>query len=76
LNQERITGGCQCGAVRYALHAAPTTLVPELDEFAAAIKENRLPTVTVADSRLVLRVLDAVMKSGRSHQPVMLATRS
>ena len=48
-------------------------LVPELQEFAASIMEKRSPSVTVADGRRVLRVLDAVIKSGRSLQPVALS---
>jgi phthalate 4,5-cis-dihydrodiol dehydrogenase len=48
-------------------------LVPELEEFASAIRERRAPLITIADGRRVLRVLDAVMKSGRSNQPVRLS---
>ena len=47
-------------------------LVPELEEFASAVQERRAPTITSADGRRVLRVLDAVIKSGRSNQPVLL----
>jgi predicted dehydrogenase len=47
-------------------------LVPELEEFASAVQERRPPMITIADGRRVLWVLDAVMKSGRSHQPVLL----
>jgi predicted dehydrogenase len=43
-------------------------LVPELAEFAAAIQESRQPAITASDGRLVLRVLDAVVKSGRTGQ--------
>ena len=48
-------------------------LVPELQEFAAAIMEKRPSSTTFADGRRVLRVLDAVFKSGQSHQPVALS---
>jgi predicted dehydrogenase len=48
-------------------------LVPELEEFAAAIKERRQPAITVGDGRRVLKVLDAVAKSGRKGIPVRLA---
>jgi predicted dehydrogenase len=47
-------------------------LVPELEEFADAIKENRRPSVTASDGRRVLRVLDAVVTSGKSGRPVSL----
>jgi predicted dehydrogenase len=45
-------------------------LVPELEEFAAAIHEKRPPAVTATDGRLVLQVLDAVVESGRTGRPV------
>jgi predicted dehydrogenase len=41
-------------------------LVPELEEFASAIQEKREPAVTVADGRWVLKVLDAVVESGKT----------
>jgi predicted dehydrogenase len=47
-------------------------LVPELEEFRSAIQERRAPLITIEDGRHVLRVLDAVMKSGRTNQPVLL----
>jgi len=47
-------------------------LVPELQEFAAAVQEQRLPSITASDGRRVLRVLDAVAESGRSGQVVAL----
>ena len=47
-------------------------LVPELDEFAAAINGKRPPSITIADGRRVLRVLDAVAASGRSGVAVAL----
>jgi phthalate 4,5-cis-dihydrodiol dehydrogenase len=45
-------------------------LVPELEEFAAAIQENRQPAITAADGRLVLKILDAVAESGRTGRSV------
>ncbi len=47
-------------------------LVPELEEFAAAIQESRSPAVTASDGRRVLRVLDAVHTSGETGVPVSL----
>jgi predicted dehydrogenase len=47
-------------------------LVPELEEFASAIREQRPPAITAADGKHVLRVLDAVVESGRSGQIVQL----
>ncbi len=41
-------------------------LVSEVEEFAAAIQENRQPAITAADGRQVLKVLDAVVESGRT----------
>jgi predicted dehydrogenase len=68
-----------------AAYAQPTTirpglrgdpimmmLVPELEEFAVAIQEKRQPSITATDGRQVLKVLDAVMKSGRTGRPVPL----
>jgi predicted dehydrogenase len=46
--------------------------IPELEEFAAAIQEERQPAITVADGRRVLKVLDAVLESGRMGKPVTL----
>lgn len=45
-------------------------LVPELEEFAQAIKENCQPAITAADGRQVLKILDAVVESGRTGKPV------
>lgn len=45
-------------------------LGPELEEFGAAIQENRQPAITAADGRQVLKVLDAVVKSGRTGRPI------
>jgi predicted dehydrogenase len=47
-------------------------LVPELEEFAAAVRERRQPAITVEDGWRVLRVLDAVVESGRAGRPVVL----
>jgi predicted dehydrogenase len=47
-------------------------LVPELEEFAAAIQENRQPSITITDGRRVLKVLDAVVDSGQTDKPVRL----
>ncbi len=48
-------------------------LVPEVEEFAAAIQENRPPSVTATDGRRVLQVLDAVLESGRAGRPVSVS---
>jgi predicted dehydrogenase len=45
-------------------------LVPEVEEFAAAIQENRHPAITASDGRQVLKVLDAVTESARIRGPV------
>jgi predicted dehydrogenase len=47
-------------------------LVPELEAFAAAMSEGRQPTITVADGRQVLHILDAVTESGRIGRPIAL----
>ena len=47
-------------------------LVPELEEFAAAIQEQRTPAITIGDGRRVLRILDAIIQSDRCRQPVSL----
>jgi predicted dehydrogenase len=47
-------------------------LVPELEEFAAAIRERRPPAITAADGRRVLQLLDAAVESGRSGSPTKL----
>jgi predicted dehydrogenase len=47
-----------------------TMLVPELEEFAAAILEPREPSVSATDGHRVLRVLDAVVAADRSGAPV------
>jgi len=48
-------------------------LIPEVEEFAAAIQEVRQPAITVTDGRQVLKVLDAVFESGRTGYPVTLS---
>ena len=48
-------------------------LVPELEEFASAINARRPPMITATDGRRVLKVLDAVIASGRCGQPVVLS---
>jgi predicted dehydrogenase len=45
-------------------------LIPELKEFAAAIREKRQPAITATDGRQVLKVLDGVFRSGRTGRPV------
>jgi predicted dehydrogenase len=50
-----------------------TMLVPELEEFASAIIEQREPSIGAADGRQVLRVLDAVVAADRSGAPVRTA---
>src|SRR5205807_1444092 len=47
-------------------------LVPELAEFTAAVQEQRAPSITASDARRVLRILDAVVESGRSGHAVAL----
>jgi phthalate 4,5-cis-dihydrodiol dehydrogenase len=44
-------------------------LVPELEEFAQAIREPRQPSLTVGDGKRVLRVLDALECAGPSPKP-------
>ena len=51
-----------------------TMLMPELAEFAAAIEGRRAPAITPSDGRRVLRSLDAVVASGRSHRVVAVGT--
>ena len=40
-------------------------LVPELEEFAQAIRDQRQPSITVGDGKRVLRVLDTIASSSR-----------
>jgi predicted dehydrogenase len=52
--------------VRLVMH------VPQLQSFAAAIRDQRSPTVDVAAGRQVLRVIDAIFASGKAGQAVRL----
>jgi predicted dehydrogenase len=45
-------------------------LVPELEEFALAIGEERAPAITATDGRRVLQVLDGVVAADRRGEPV------
>jgi predicted dehydrogenase len=47
-------------------------LVPELEEFARAVQEERDPSITATDGRHVLRVLDGVVASDRQGAPVSI----
>lgn len=47
--------------------------LPQLTEFAQAIREQRQPSCTVADGRRVLKVLDAFIKSDQAGQPVRIS---
>ena len=47
--------------------------VAQLEEYAQAIRDMRQPPITVADGRRVLRVIDAVFKSGQTGKPIQLA---
>ena len=44
----------------------------QLEAFAQAIREKRRPPVTLADGRNVLKVIDAVFKSGETCKPISL----
>jgi predicted dehydrogenase len=45
-------------------------LAAELEEFGAAIQEKRQPSITATDGRQVLKILDAVIESGRIGAPI------
>jgi predicted dehydrogenase len=47
--------------------------VPQLEEFAQAVREHRQPSITIADGRRVLKVMDAVFASDQTGEPVQLA---
>ena len=47
-------------------------LLPQLEEFAQAIHEHRQPAITVTDGRRVLKVLDAIIRSDRTGEPVRI----
>jgi predicted dehydrogenase len=49
-----------------------TMLVPELQEFAQAIRNQRPASITPADGMNVLRILDAIAESERTGQRVVL----
>jgi predicted dehydrogenase len=44
--------------------------LPELEEFARAVREGHQPTITATDGRQVLKVLDAVVEAGRAGRTV------
>ncbi|HJR81789.1 MAG TPA: Gfo/Idh/MocA family oxidoreductase [Anaerolineales bacterium] len=46
--------------------------LPQLAEFARAIREHRQPSCTVTDGRRVLKIIDAIVKSDRSCQQVRI----
>ena len=50
--------------------------VPEVEEFANAIREHRPPAITAADGRRVLQILDGITESGRTQQPVTLSQKA
>jgi predicted dehydrogenase len=54
--------------------AITSMLIPELEEFAASIRERRAPAITPADGRRVLRVLDAAIESGSSGELARIQT--
>jgi predicted dehydrogenase len=60
--------------IRPRLHGDPIMmmLLPEIEEFVAAIREDRPPAITAADARTVLKVLDAVTESARIGGPVSI----
>lgn len=47
--------------------------LPQLAEFAKAIREHRQPFCTVTDGRQVLKVLDAIVRSDRAMQAVRIS---
>jgi predicted dehydrogenase len=44
----------------------------QLAAFAATIREKREPPITVGDGRKVLKVFDAILRSGETGKPVQL----
>jgi predicted dehydrogenase len=50
--------------------------VPELADFAAAIRERRPAPITAHDGWRVLKILDAVVQSGQAGVPVVLAPQA
>jgi predicted dehydrogenase len=51
-------------------------LLPELEEFARAIRESRPASITAADGVTVLRVLDAVLQSQQSGGRIAMTPRA
>ena len=49
-----------------------TMLMPEMREFAAAIREGQAPSITAADGTAVLRIIDGIRHSAESGDPVDL----
>lgn len=47
-------------------------LLPELEEFGTAIRKGHSPAITVKDGHQVLKVIDAIIASGKSHLPISL----
>ena len=47
-------------------------LVPELEAFAAAIRDRHAAPITAADGRRVLSIIDAIFESARSGRPAQL----
>jgi predicted dehydrogenase len=54
--------------------AIASMLIPEVEEFRASIGERRAPSITPADGRRVLKVLDAAIESASSGQVVRVET--
>jgi predicted dehydrogenase len=66
-----------------AAYASPTTIrvtgdpldrmyIDELSEFVSALRDGRTPAITGADGVRVLEILDGVVESGRTGQPVAI----
>jgi predicted dehydrogenase len=74
----RLEAFSQPTTIRPRVYGDPilSMLAPELEEFAAAIHENRQPAVTASDGRRVLQVLDAVVEAGRVGAPVHLGDKA
>jgi predicted dehydrogenase len=47
-------------------------LVPELEAFAAAIRDQHTAPITAADGRRVLSIIDAIFESARSGRPALI----
>jgi len=47
-------------------------LVPELEAFAAAIRDRHPAPITAADGRRVLSIIDAIFESARSGRPAQI----